>query len=105
MLPEKGIKLLPFESVPLKLVWKRKEWIGYFNGTYKRPSFGKQVWKQFVDYNELAVGDMIVFELHKAGEDGIEFKLVVFKGPFELPEELQKKRNEGSSSDHTITID
>lgn len=105
MPPQKAMVHFPSISVLLKLVWKRKIWNGTYNGDLMLPSFGSEGWKRFVDDNELDVGDMIVFEILKADVEEVELKVVLFKGPFDPPEELEKIRKAGTSQAHAIEIE
>ncbi|KAL4565075.1 hypothetical protein LXL04_029157 [Taraxacum kok-saghyz] len=102
--PRKLSEKLPAAMVSAKIVCKGKVWDLVYIGDQGTKKFENETWGKFVMDNNLAVGDVCVFELMEAGFNGgiVKFKVQILRDDF--PSELVEKA-EGNNMNNPIDID
>ncbi|KAK3015425.1 hypothetical protein RJ639_006543 [Escallonia herrerae] len=101
--PAKMTPVLPSTTVPAVVTYRGKTWETIFYGDRASKRFDVS-WKNFVNDNDLKVGDALVFELVDSSTTLVKFRVQILRGDF--PSELLEKVNEsGETSDNPIVIE
>ncbi|PIN25148.1 hypothetical protein CDL12_02090 [Handroanthus impetiginosus] len=87
-IPARIVRELPQATVPVVLRYNCKNWNLSYMGNCSSPRLDSK-WKNFVNDNNLKIGDACVFELMENSSSNIRFKVHILRG--DLPPELRAK--------------
>ncbi|XP_023755091.1 B3 domain-containing protein Os04g0386900 [Lactuca sativa] len=102
--PRRLSEKLPVAMVSAKIVCRGKVWDLVYIGDQGTKKFENQTWEKFVIDNNLAVGDVCLFELMEGSVNGgiVKFKVQILRDNF--PSELVEKA-EGHNMNNPIDIE
>ncbi|EXB70636.1 B3 domain-containing protein [Morus notabilis] len=101
-LPAKIQPVLPSLATPAVLTYGGKEWNLTYRGSNASCKKLDGSWQNFVDDNNLKIGDACVFELDESSCKKLVFRVQILRG--DIPPELHSKIV-GESSDSPIVIE
>lgn len=103
LIPTKLHQVLPSCSVPTVLTFGGKNWEMTCNAAHKTHKIlDRSSWKQFVDDNNLKVGDGCVFELMESSSTKLVFRVQILRG--DIPAQLVDKVSRGGA-ERPLVID